>query len=432
MIIRCIRRFFFCFIIGIAVIGLFSCDNYRGYGVLLLNNEAFPFTTGELLPVTDIYRVDNYYEVTYNGELYQVPMWQMEYSQNKDEAIKFQDVYKPFAEMYVFTKKYDGLPIREKPDSMASMIYRIRPGQTVKVLGRSKDQVQIGALTGYWYWLITDEGLRGYSFGYHLEVIEGAENLSATVSGLLEEDSLMEKLMTNTWRPVEMARMIESGRIDLSTLEKNYLLTPKSDQNIVSIVNEDIDKDFSYTEIKKTSADTYSFEGADLRIQVLMDDKIRVSYYFEDLYVTREFVLVASDIGDVVRGEQDRRHNLLLAFINKGGVLSSGSYGTITLSSDYRFNWASFGSLKGLIIPSQASGSGSVNFSSFIGRGVSGNFDGAITFVFDEAAAQPVTFVYNFQGRGVRFMHVPVENIKDSEIRQLGPSPLVMIFNFSQ
>jgi len=263
-------------------------------------------------------------------------------------------------------------------------------------------------------------------------VIEGAENLSATVSGLLEEDSLMEKLMTNTWRPVEMARMIESGRIDLSTLEKNYLLTPKSDQNIVSIVNEDIDKDFSYTEIKKTSADTYSFEGADLRIQVLMDDKIRVSYYFEDLYVTREFVLVASDIGDVVRGEQDRRHNLLLAFINKGGVLSSGSYGTITLSSDYRFNWASFGSLKGLIIPSQASGSGSVNFSSFIGRGVSGNFDGAITFVFDEAAAQPVTFVYNFQGRGVRFMHVPVENIKDSEIRQLGPSPLVMIFNFSQ
>jgi hypothetical protein len=359
-------------------------------------------------------------------------MWQMEYSQSRDEMAKFQETYKPFVNMYVFTQKYDGLPMREKADSMASMIYRIKPGQTVKVLGRSKEQIQVGALTGYWYWLITEDGQRGYSFGYYLKEIEGSDNLASAVSGIMGEDPLLEKLTSNTWRPVEIERMIESGKLDLSTLEKGYLLTPKSDQNIVTIVNEDMSKDYSYTEIKKTSGDTYSFEGTDLRIQVLLDDKIRVSYFFNNAYVTREFVLVAQDIGNVVRGEQDRRHNLLLAFINKGGVLASGSYGTITLSADYRFTWSSFGTLKGMVIPAGASGSGTVNFNAYVGSGVSGSFDGAITFVFDEAAGEPVTFVYNFQGSGVRFMHVPAENIKDSEIRQLGSSPLVLIFNFRQ
>ncbi|MBN1525189.1 MAG: SH3 domain-containing protein [Spirochaetales bacterium] len=407
-----------------------SCENYRGYGVLLVENEALPVSVGDILNISTVFNVDNYYEVELNEDLVNIPMWQIEFFNSRSEAEKFTKAYEPFYNTYVFTKKYGYLPMRAEPNSTSNMIYKIKAGQIFKVIGRDAEPIQVGNLSAYWYHLLSGDGVKGYAYGYHLEEITGKADLDARISAMLEDDPNLDKLLGNVWRPLEVERMIATGKIDMTIMEKNYALTPKPDQNIISVSNEDFTQDFIYTEIKKLSGDTYSFEGADLKIQVLIDDKVRVSYHHNNVFVTREFVLVDKDVEGIVKNEKDRRQNLLLAFVNKGGIISSSSYGTITLDADARFTWDNFTALKNIAIPPDASGSGRVNFNAAISRRVEGAYTGTITFVFDNVPSLPVTFLYTMNAESVKFIHVPQSNIKDNEIRQLGPAPLVIVFNF--
>ena len=86
----------------------FSCTVYRGYGVLVWKNENLPFPMGTLVNVTSIFSVDNYYEVEYNGALIQVPMWQLEFFENVNDAQRYQASFKPYVNLYVFTLRPDG------------------------------------------------------------------------------------------------------------------------------------------------------------------------------------------------------------------------------------------------------------------------------------------------------------------------------------
>jgi hypothetical protein len=408
-----------------------SCSSYRGYGVLVWKNENLPFSVGEFLNITSIFSVDNYYEVDYNGTLVQVPMWQVQFFENGDEARLFYNEFKQYVNMYVFTLKYDGLPIRSTSSSTANIVNKLKNGKVAKVIGMGKERVKIDNFNDYWYWVLTEEGFRGYIYGYYLKIIEGTADVEGKVAELVKQDPALERFLNNIWRPTKTKEMIEKGKIDMEYLKKDYALIPKPNENKIILKNEDIDHEYVYTTIKKLSGDTYEFEGTDLKIQIFPSDKVYVSYFHENSYETKEFVLLEKGLEEVAKFETDRRQNILFGFINRGKRLVSNSYGTIDLGDDARFTWRNFSSLKS-IIPSGAGSNGTISFSNYLGPLVAGTYTGAITFSFDEYPDRGVTFAFSFTDSGVKFVYAANEFIEKNEIRRLGSSPLVIFFNFTK
>ena len=418
------------------ITGATACNSYRGYGVLVWKNDSLPISVGDLLNISSIFSVDNYYEVDYKGTQVQIPMWQVQFFDTRDEAKKYQSEFALYKNTYVFTLRPEGLPIRSAPETTANIIYKLKNGKVAKVLGRDKEPTKIEQFNDYWYWILTEEGYRGYVYGYYLKTVESASHKDEKLSRVIETDPTLDNFLKNTWIPVKTADMLASGRIDVTYLEKKYALTPKPDEKAITLNNEDMSKDFYYSDIKKITGDTYEFTGTDLKVQIFPSDKIYVSYLFNGTYATREFDLAPGDLDEVVAKAAGRSQNILSKFLNRGTTLQSSSYGTITLGDDYRFTWNNFGALKS-ILPPVSEGKGTINFNKYLGRQatatagpLAGPFEGAITFVFDGFPDFSVTFVYTFSDAGVRLVYIARENMYDNEIRRIGSSPLVLFFNF--
>jgi hypothetical protein len=424
----------------LAFMSVFSaCTRYRGYGVLVWKNESLPFQVGELVNIASIFNVDDYYEADSKGTLVQIkPMWNVQYFDSIDDAKKFQTTFLPFANLYVFTQKPEGLPIRNEPQSTASVIFKLKTGIVAKVIGRDKERTRIDQFNDYWYWILTKEGYRGYVYGYYLKTVETSSANDEKLTKLIESDPALDAFMKSVWIPAKTADMLSSGRIDVTYLEKKYALTPKPDENKITLKNEDMEKEFSYTAIKKISGDTYELVGTDLKVQIFPSEKIYLSYFLNGAFITREFALAKTNLDDLVNKQTGRSQNILSKFLNRGTSLSSTSYGTITLDDRYGFVWNDFGALKSILPPSTI-GKGTVNFNRFLGRqaaasanSLAGPFEGAISFVFAEAPEFDVTFVYSFLETGVRLVYVSKENIVDNEVRRIGSSPLVIFFSFEK
>ncbi len=409
-----------------------SCTVYRGYGVLVWKNENLPFSMGTLVNVTSIFSVDNYYEVEYHGALVQVPMWQLEFFENVNEAQRYQESFKPYVNLYVFTLRPDGLPIRENTSSQAGMIGKLATARLAKVIGRDAEKTKIDRLEDYWYYILTEDGLRGYVYGYYLKTIESAANLDEKVQELIKADPSLERFLKNVWYPIKTADMLQSGRIDAEYLDKNYVLTPQPEKNRIILNNEDFtNREFVYSTIKKITGDTYAFSGTDLTVQIFPSKTINVGYMLNGTHAYRTFALIDKNMEEISRNETSRNQNMLSRFTDKGSRLESTSYGTIRLEAGGRFLWTSFESLQSIIPPGTA-GRGTINFSRYLGSSLANSYDGVITFIFDDYPEYGVTFVYNFRQKGVRFLYVSSENIRDNQVVRIGSGSLVIFYQFME
>ena len=408
----------------------FSCYSYRGYGVFLWKNENLPFGPGELLNITSIFKVDNYYEVEYNGTLLEVPIWQVEFFETREEAVRFRQAFEPYFNTYGFTLKYDGLPVRKEPKNTAPMVYRLKAGKIAKVLARDEKPTQIGGLESYWYRLLTEEGVQGYVFGYYLNLIEDSKSLDKKIDELTNKDPALDAFLNNIWRPLELKEMLEKNQLDLNYLKRNYGLIPNSKEKKITLITPSQTKEYRYTEIRKSRGDTYEVVGTDLTIQIIGSRKIVASYFLDGNYVLQEFILLDKDLDELARFEEDRWKNQFYQFLNRGKSLHSDIYGTLELKDDFRFKWSDFEEIA-IIIPYGTRGAGSLSFTYKLGPLLSGNFDGVITFYFDEAPEYPLVFVYRFYEGGVQLYHITADNLAGTEVKRLGSNPLILNFNFN-
>ena len=71
------------------------------------------------------------------------------------------------------------LKMRISPNTTAAEIGRLTRGETVKIVQRSADSVQVGNLNAYWYKVTTASGLTGWVYGAHLAIEADESELKA-------------------------------------------------------------------------------------------------------------------------------------------------------------------------------------------------------------------------------------------------------------
>jgi hypothetical protein len=425
------------------VLSLLACGPRPvSYGVMLWGEQKGPAASGAVVGILKVSEADNTAIIAVPGERKprEYPMGRIRAFPRKADAAAFSHSYGALLATWAFCQKQDPppLPIRTNPRQDGQVTYRLKPGQLIKVTGRSAAKEAIRPYEDYWYEVVTEDGYAGFCFGHYLKTFEAADDPAAEARRLMSQDETLDRIMGSTWRPDWFRDSIGSGSIDLGRFREDVGLFPIPSEKTFHLVLPQYSIDFRYDRVERAAQGTYVAAGSSLRITVLDDERVSITYRYKDQEMGAVYVIVKDDVAEVIAREQKRRQDLFDTLRAKGGALTSSAYGTIRLEEGMRFTWQGFQRLVPSVIPGRTGDRGRVDFPFHVARELSADYDGVVTFVFDgEAGGSPgagagASFLYKAAGGGIRFTALGRESLTDQAVSRVGMSPLVIYFTQGQ
>lgn len=415
---RCLRYlsvFIFVFL-------LLSCSESLGYGVVIWEGEGIE--VGDVVRVYAKSDASKTYIVSSLNEdnKKEVPMWKVFLCEGKKEIEKLQNKLEALQFMYA-ASMFDGLPVREHPDNLSKLLYKLKENQVVKLLWegdgipvmRGEERVE-----GSWYEVMTNEGIQGWCFSHYLDIYDGREGRkegAKNVVGIMvekeeeysEEDPALAKMLDSTWMPEYYRTMLVRKTVDLDKISSSYGFFPGTDTNIARINLPTIQRTFPYSEIKK-ERDKYRFSGSPLSVYIRNVDIITVEFTDEDgtrLY--ENFVTLNASCETIIENEKVRRNEEINKLI---ASYKSQNYGNLELGEEGVFYWTNYDALIPFIIPSNAENAGKVSIKYFISREIKKetSYQGVLSFQF-YTIDDSINFMY-----GIRDGSLILEAVSENDI----------------
>lgn len=416
---------------------LSACARPRGYGLVLWVEKDSPFKNGEVVPVLKESHLQKTLLVRAPGsrQIQELPAFRVRLFPSQGAARQAARQYEPFTALYGYAKR-DGLPLREKPDQEAKMVYKLRARQLVKVLEKSAEAASVGGYSDFWYGVLTDDGLEGWCFGYTLTLFTALEDPRLEAEKILARDPSLEKLFSTTWRPEYFSTMAAKNRIDLAQFRSEIGLFPDQEKKVLQLVMPAFSQSFSYESVEKIGEDRYRFPPTDLRLQVEQGKRIVLNYTRSGQIMSTVLEDFETDPQEIIAKELERRQALFREFRSRGSRMQSSAYGTVELQEEMGFRWSGFERLASQserLFPRPVTGGGKIDFPFFLAEELKTSYDGVIAFRFAEYGPQEATsFLYKFTAEGVRFEFVPPREIVELEVKRKQMTPLVVFFTFGR
>ena len=444
-----------CFIFGIfiVIIGSFlaSCSSrMMGWGVLLWSTDDPPIPSGTVLPVYIRSNVDRVWVVGVPEELQhytggadktEVPLTRLELVGSRRRAARWADSFARYALLYAENTQ-DGLPIRDSPDNNGRRVYRMRPGEIIKILSLAERGVAaIGAsgepLPGDWYRVLTEDGTTGYCFSFRLNLFEYSggqldDSLPDTVA-INPNDPDLDVLLSRTWSPQSYSAMINSRSLNIDDLSYFWMFDPGKGSGMARIFVNDIDRSFSYTGIQSNGTRSWLFEGTSLSMQLRNNTTLAVQYPDDEGdEQTLIFVSLPVEVHELISQETARRERLYTAILMQGPDFTSSNYGTISLKRRGVFTWTGFDLLVPEYIPEEIEGDGIITMDIFLASSLETRYTGAFSMHFVNSRNQGIEAmlycIYFLDSQGFRIEIVPESSIDGVTVAQRAASPMVLFF----
>lgn len=421
----------------------FSCTKMEGYGVLLWSIPEHKLQDCDVVPVYVLSNISHVYVIgTPDNEKIEVPLWQITKPTSKAKAEKLALDYQEYIHKYAAVK-LDGLPCRAEPANLAKQVYRLRKGETIKILGKGTgDKVMAGkeALEGDWLRILTKDGTEGWCFSHNLSLYEmdasgtqvgGAEEIEEVEFG----DSTFEAIFDKPWYPENFRVMVEEENIDTTLVKTDYNFTIDSAKGKVSLVMPE-NKKANFKAIK-LSWDYNGYEKIGRNQYELKDIPVIVTCRKEDFIVVRytgssgkpkDFTLVTmeKDLAEVIKEEKSKRSSLYSKVVSRGPNYASSSYGNLMVKSNGNFSWTGYNLLVPNVISSSAKEGGSIYLKYGIAEKLKGQFDGVLTFKFDGAGE--VNFLFKTESDGLRLEDATNAKFEEGMILERSSNSLVIYF----
>ncbi|MHB9294579.1 hypothetical protein PilKf_00303 [Pillotina sp. SPG140] len=420
-----------------------GCSRFLGWGVLVWSTEDPAIPSGTVLPVYIKSTLNQVWVVGVpaeyrNGSLdkMEIPLPKLQLVGTEQRAKKQAQAFADYALVYAETLQ-DGLPIREEARNSAKRVYRLRMKERVKVLSLAEGQAALSgtgeALPGSWYYVMTEDGTRGYCFSYRLSLFEYSGGSAAVYSAEPEAvDGELDAVLAKTWVPDFYAAMIESGHIDLDALSMRWGFFSDHDTGTVRVYTPTADMSFTYHAIRAIGEQTWNFEGSTLSLRLRADNQIAVSYQGEyDVTQTNLFTAIDSSIEDIIVQERNRRSLLYRELFQRGPIFFSNYYGFLSLDSNGYFMWTGYDLLVPHVISATSSRNGIIRMDTFMDQSLQPLFDGAFSMHFDgQSGGQGsiVSFLYNVDTDGLRIEYAAPAHRDGNTIVRRDVSPFVIYF----
>lgn len=513
----------------ILLAGLSSCSRKLGWGLVLWTASEGPVPAGSVVPVYIRSNINQVYVVgSLDGKKkLELPFWQVELYGSKAKAKAAAGKFAPVASLYLVASR-DGLPVRDAPRiEDNNRVFRLRDGQSVKILEKVKgEEVRTGdtVLQGDWYFVLTDDGTRGYVFSNTMSLFDESTAAAAppeTAASTAAVDVKVDNLFAKAWRPEYFQSQIDDGKVDLDTFDPRFGLFADAVHRQIRIELPGASEIFNYSSIAEEGG-AFVFEGSPLRVRFQSQKTLVADWTGVDASATAAiapapatladttaaavggalsgtvsdastsvapgasgkatFVVVDSDVRDVIRTEQLRRQKLLLAFLangsdwsllvsdnvapddgvgavaveetaNAGGNGAAGDAGQVPndtgaagnvdnaaavgkpsasrliLGAKGRFSWSDTDKVPAGYLPlglaPGPAASGDLALRLFLDRNLQLSWEGVVSFRFDNAPGSAwVDFLYRMDGENL--VLVPVASRVGLEARTASPLlPLV-------
>jgi len=427
-----------------------SCPSRLGWGVLLWSIEEPPIPSGSVLPVYIKSNINKVWVVGLpegwhggkNGtDKIEIPFSRLELVGSKRKAKIYAEEFSKYALSYAENLQ-DGLPIRDTPDNNGRRVYRLKVGEIIKILSVAEGSPAIGSsgepLPGEWFKVLTEDGSTGYCFSYRLKVFEhigGQFTASTVVVNESTEDPELDALLSKTWSAEVYLTMINSKRINLEDMSRQWCFDPGQETGLARIFVPEIDQSYTYTGIRPDGYRTWRFEGTNLSMQLRGGDTTLAVQFLEGSGSTRTllFVSLPVSVDDLILQETARRERLYNEIYSQGPVYTSNNYGTITFkggpppAGGGTFSWRDFDLLVPRFIPEGIEGNGTILLDLFLDPALEDRYDGAFTLRFTNTKVA-LFCMYSLDNEGFRIEIVPDSTIEDVTITRRGSSPMVLYF----
>ena len=429
--------------------GLFltSCSsNPISYGVVLWGDGRQLVPSGIVIEVMQDSEIEKVFRFRLPGgdnqaPLISIPRWRVRDFVDSQEAYNFSTKYKSFSNMYGYASR-QGLPLRATESATANILYKLKEGQLVKIIDRSTEPVKIGNFENYWYLVLTEDGIEGYSYGEYLPVFESSGDPIAEVADLRSADPVLQRILSTVWRPEYYLKMIQSNRFDLNKFSIIYGLFPDPVAQQFELIAEAETYTFPYTAMERVKENTYvlrllnvenSEESTPVRIKITPQERVAVSYVSDGRLVTKVFVDLEGKVSEIIAQERRRRDFLFDEFFRRSKILSSNGYGQIILNENRKFMWTGYQKLVPSLLPRELIGDGEIDFKFSISNDLAQLYDGSLTFKFFNGSKAPVelTVLFVFDEKGVRFTPAIIDQ-NQIEITRISRKAFVMFFSFGE
>lgn len=413
---------------------LMGCSKPLGYGVLLWSEDENEIASGSLVSVVSESDLQDAYVIRIEpkpGDASSVETtvtrWRVRLFETEEEATGYGASYDELATLYARSAR-NALPMRSDPNLGGNnIVYRLRDGEVVKLIGRADEESNLSGLVSYWYSAITETGVQAYVFGYELSLFDPLDpDAEFAESGTV--DPLLQLLLGDVWRPIYFADMIVDGTYDLDLFQPKYGLFPHPEESYLELVLPYHSTTFNYSAVVNVGPRKYLAEGTTLQLTFNRGNELSLQYLVDGRQYILAMQRVALDIQDYIDAELQHRRSTYQRLLDRGPAFSSGNYGQITLFEDRRFMWSGYERLVPAAIPSGLGTGGRVVLDLYLGPALVDQFEGVVSFRFD-GYAEPVTFVYTLVPDGVRMVYVPQIEIYEIVVMGNGVSSITLFFS---
>lgn len=335
-------------LVGVLVfpIVFWGCSRLEGWGVVIWSVKGTTAKAGTVVPVYLKSNISKTFVIGLPDDSktkIEVPLSTLEFFSSKKAAEKRASEFAPYASLYLSAGR-DGLPIREKPSVSTRRVYRLRLGESVKVLGKaSGEAVFTGgtALPGEWYFVQASDGTRGYVFSNTMVLYEEKENAIVPMTGASTSSApsaaLLDMIYARPWRPAYYQLMLDDNTVDpdLFVLQYGFFADAKNSQVRIELPGySDV---FRFSSVSQ-GGDWLIFEGSKLRVKFENESTIVADWSGTDPVLPDEgwapdaqsarFIKFDTSIPVVLSGENSRRDSELKAFFQRSMLAQSNSAST--------------------------------------------------------------------------------------------------------
>lgn len=413
--------------------------NAIGYGVVLLADEemsAQGLKNGDLVTLASESDILDSYTIVQNTEeesvTLDVPRWRIQSHETREAAQAFQAQFIPYATIYGRSGR-QGLPIRSTAQNTSPLVYRMRRDEEIKIISRHQEQTNIAGLEDYWYEVLTETGVRGWTFGYDLTLVDASETVdassqSAASQGYDPDDPLQAVLFEKTWRPEYYLPMIRDSQFNLELFRPEFGFFANAEQRIFTIRLKDYQRDFPFSSLYSPRYARYQAEGSSLQITVSTPDRIVLEFEEAGAIRSEVFTAITEDIGEVIQEEQEDRIAKYQMILDRGTQLTSSHYGSIQLFPDFRFTWTGYQRLGANFLPRGFDGTGRIAFTTYLGSNLTNQYTGVITLTSPVWGSKP--FLFEMINTGIRLEPATSSTGPVPVVINRDLSPLIMFFEF--
>jgi len=387
-----------------------GCARREGWGLVIWSVKGTNAKAGTVVPVFLKSNISKTYVIGMPNDTktrVEVPFPSLEFFTSRTAAEKRAKDFAPYASLYM-TASRDGLPIRDTPKVAGRRVYRLRLGESVKVLKKAEGEAVFtggNALLGDWYFVQAADGTRGYVFSNTLILYQESETGSAPLieSAPKPSASLLDMVYSKPWRPYYFQVMLDDDTVDPDSFGLQYGLFADAKNSQIRIELPEFSSVFNFGSVSQ-SGDWLSFEGSKLRIRFENENTLVADWGGTEPILPDEgwakgiqsarFVHFDTSVPVVLSGENARRDSEIKSFFSRISQIQQNAMSSVNFLSDISgifsidlrgtFEWSHIDQLPAGLLPD------------VLANGQENNIKGAIRFGLHLAPALASTWMGGF------------------------------------